>query len=121
MGQLKSKSKKVRQPVIPDSDIFVDGDTTIVRGDEFVFPYEEVYGNEVYTEEGDSIECSWCGGPIIYRDGNYTCASCGKVIDRSEFFNWIGAEPPGPECKSCDNLYPGCIICPHGYVKDEEF
>ena len=39
-------------------------------------------------------------------------------MSRSEFFNAIGAEPPGPECVDCNNLYPGCIICPYGYVKE---
>lgn len=39
-------------------------------------------------------------------------------MSRSEFFNAIGAEPPGPECVDYNNLYPGCIICPYGYVKE---
>ena len=41
-------------------------------------------------------------------------------MNRQEYFDYIGAEPPGEECYVCDNLYPGCIWCAYGYVKDED-
>ena len=40
-------------------------------------------------------------------------------MSRGEFFNCIGANPPGPECLSCYNRYPGCTDCPYGYVDNE--
>ena len=76
--------------------------------------------DEVYDEDGNSVFCDGCGGEIKWKNGVYICPSCGKTMSREEFFNYIGAEPPGKECLTCDNLYPGCIICPYGYV-DEEF
>ena len=44
----------------------------------------------------------------------------GKVNTGGEFFNCIGANPPGPECLSCNNRYPGCTDCPYGYVDNEK-
>lgn len=78
--------------------------------------FGEVY-DDVYDEDGDFVNCI-CGGTIKWKDGVYICPDCGEVLNRAEFFNHIGAEPPGPECLTCANLYPGCIVCPHGYVED---
>jgi hypothetical protein len=39
-------------------------------------------------------------------------------MDRAVFFRYIGATPPGPECLTCDNLYPGCMTCPYGYTNE---
>ena len=83
--------------------------------------YDEVYGERVYDEEGNGVECDWCGSDIIWKNGNYYCFNCDEVWSREKFFNYIGAQLPGKECLTCDNLYPGCIVCQHGYVKDEEF
>lgn len=76
----------------------------------------EVY-DDVYDEDGDFVICA-CGEEIKWKDGVYICPNCGQTMTRSEFFNYIGAEPPGPECITCDNLYPGCVICHYGYVED---
>lgn len=76
----------------------------------------EVY-DDVYDEDGYYVICA-CGGEIKWKDGIYICPHCGLTMNRSEFFNYIGAEPPGPECITCNNLYPGCVICRHGYIED---
>lgn len=79
--------------------------------------FGEVY-DDVYDENGDAVFCDCCGNEIKWKDGIYICPECGQTMSRSVFFNYIGAEPPGIECETCSNLYPGCIICPHGYVED---
>lgn len=73
-----------------------------------------------YDEDGDSVECEHCGQQIVFKGGDYYCPECDEVIDREDFFDMIGADPPGDECYTCDNKYPGCIICPYGYAEDEE-
>lgn len=77
--------------------------------------------DEVYDEFGGYVPCDGyrCNAKVMYHDGRYECPKCGKIFDRQDFFNYIGANPPGPKCVTCDNLYPGCIVCPHGYIKDE--
>lgn len=89
------------------------------------FPVEtngDVYVDEsyedVYDEDGFSVQCDMCNSIIKWKDGLYICPDCGQTFSRPEFFNYIGAEPPGEECTSCDNIYPGCTVCPHGYVDD---
>ena len=83
--------------------------------------YDEVYGERAYDEEGNDVQCDWCGGDIIWKDGQYYCFRCDEVWPRQKFFDYIGAQPPGKECVTCDNLYPGCMVCKYGYIKDEEF
>ena len=75
---------------------------------------------EIYDESGNNagVRCIYCNTEIRWKDGQYICPNCGEVMSRSEFFNAIGAEPPGPERIDRNNLYPGCIICPYGYVKE---
>lgn len=79
--------------------------------------FGEVY-DDVYDEEGNFVYCDYCNSELKWKDGIYVCPNCGQTMTRSEFFNYIGAEPPGPECITCDNLYPGCVICHYGYVED---
>lgn len=78
----------------------------------------------VYDEEGGDVSCPnvLCDdGEICWKDGEYVCPYCGTKMTRAEFFDWIGAEPPGPKCLTCDNLYPGCTYCPYGYdVGDDD-
>lgn len=81
--------------------------------------YGEIY-DEVYDEEGSFVPCDYCNGYIKWKDGTYICSDCGQTMSRDVFFNYIGAEPPGPECLTCDNLYPGCVICHHGYINDDD-
>lgn len=74
----------------------------------------------VYDEDGDTVECDWCGQELIWKNGEYYCPGCEEIWSREKFFDYIGADPPGDECYDCDNLYPGCIACPHGYADDED-
>ena len=67
-------------------------------------PTDDLY-SDVYDEDGKWRE----------EDGAYVCSGCGQVFTRADFFNFIGAEPPGKECYTCDCLYPGCMTCPYGY------
>ena len=71
---------------------------------------------DVYTESGDAVYCDCCGEEIRWKDGIYICPHCGNAMSREVFFRYIGATPLGPECLTCDNLYPGCMTCPYGYV-----
>lgn len=74
--------------------------------------------SEVFDEEGGEVICPYCGGEIVWResDGAYICQECETEFSRVEFFKYIGADPPGPQCLTCGNLYPGCVICPYNYV-----
>ena len=76
---------------------------------------------EVYDESGSYVPCDGynCNAKVKFHNGQYKCPKCGKIFDRADFFNYIGANPPGPECVTCDNQYPGCIVCPYGYETDE--
>jgi len=76
--------------------------------------------DDVYDEDGNEVNCDYCHAEMKFKGGQYVCLECGQVMSREVFFNYIGAEPPGSECVTCDNLYPGCIVCPHGYVVDED-
>ena len=84
------------------------------------FLYDETSYDEVYTEDGDTVNCDMCQGEIKWKDGRYECPRCKQVMSREVFFNHIGANPPGDECIACASLYPGCVFCPHGYVDDED-
>lgn len=104
------------------------------NGDDNGIDYSELYESEfededevqfdgdlyedVYDEDGFPVVCDICGSEVKWKEGHYICLECGKEFERTEFFNYIGTEAPGPECASCDNLYPGCQICKYGYIKD---
>lgn len=77
---------------------------------------EHLEYDDVYDEHGDTVICDECGHEIYWKDGIYVCPQCGKTMSRQVFFDYIGAMPPGPKCLTCDNLYPGCVTCPHGYT-----
>lgn len=91
-------------------------DTLIFKRGNDTFEFEPISYDTVYDEDGSEVLCDICGAEMIWQNDQYTCSGCGQTMERSEFFNYIGAEPPGPECEFCDNLYPGCVVCPHGYV-----
>ena len=92
------------------------GETDLESGDN----YDGVPGySDVFTEDGDEVFCDWCGIEIKWKDGQYVCPNCGQEMTREIFFNYIGANPPGKECITCDELYPGCMECPHGYLTEE--
>ena len=80
--------------------------------------FDESY-EDVFTEDGDDVVCDICGKEIKWKDGKYICPNCEQEFSRKEFFNYIGAEPPGKKCITCKELYPGCVSCPNGYLKEE--
>lgn len=88
---------------------------------EWLDPNETRRYSDVYTEDGDAVICENCGCDIMWNDetGEYMCPWCGHQLSRVEFFDYIGAEPPGSRCITCSELYPGCTSCPHGYIKDD--
>lgn len=81
--------------------------------------FGEVY-DDVYDEEGYFVYCDCCNNELKWKDGIYICPNCGQTMNRAEFFNYIGAEPPGPNCITCVELYPGCPFCPYGYIDDDD-
>ena len=83
------------------------------------FDASEAY-ESVYDEDGDLVYCDYCNTQIVWKDGQYYCPSCERIISRTEFINYIGANLPGPKCITCDNLYPGCVVCPHDYKLDND-
>lgn len=82
--------------------------------------HEEIY-SDVYDENEDYVLCDICGAEIKWRerDGVYICPACGRTFTRADFFDYIGAQPPGEECYTCQCLYPGCMYCPHGYTDSD--
>lgn len=79
-------------------------------------PTDDLY-SDVYDEDGDEVLCDICGSAIKWQenDGTYICPNCGQAFTRADFFNYIGAAPPGKECYTCECLFPGCMTCPYGY------
>lgn len=73
-----------------------------------------------YDEEGEEVIADCCGVPIMWDDENYVCPECGRIFSREEFFNMIGANPPGNLCVDCDQLYP-CTSCHRGYEIEDDF
>lgn len=69
----------------------------------------------VHDDYGQEMRCENCGAYLTFQDGSYRCPVCKKQLSRKEYFNYIQAEPPGPECITCDQSYPQCDHCPHGY------
>ena len=74
----------------------------------------------VYDEEGNEVPCDLCDGRIAFENGKYVCPYCEQIFTRAEFFNYIGANPPGDKCLTCTELYPGCTYCPNGYPVKED-
>ncbi len=89
-------------------------------GDLFLKFFNSGSVDYAYDEEGNEVDCDICGMPLVIKDGEYYCAECEEVWSRDKFFNYIGAELPGPECYTCDNDYPSCTMCPYDYVDEEE-
>lgn len=92
--------------------------------DEYGRPWCDSSYEDFYDEEGDIalVRCDHClNGFVRWKDGQYICPECGEIMPRAELFNAIGVEPLGPKCVTCDELFPGCISCPHGYVEEEDF
>lgn len=104
-----------------DEDDYAESDD---RYDDVYDDYEDAMNcsdyDDVYDETGDSVLCDYCHGEIKWKDGRYVCPECGQVMTRDVFFNYIGAEPPGPECLTCGQPYPVCYGCPYGYARKDE-
>jgi hypothetical protein len=88
-------------------EVETDGDT-----DEYIKLYRidaaDEYFNGAFDEDGNAVECRRCGAEPLWRNGRLTCKNCGEVMSRSEFFEYIGAEPPGADCSTCTEVYPQC-------------
>lgn len=78
--------------------------------------------SEVFDEDGGGVTCDRCGEDMLFDENNsdYACSCCGRRMSRAEFFYYIGAQLPGDECISCNELYPGCQWCPHGLVEEDD-
>jgi len=85
---------------------------------EFIFTPDPDGYEDVFDEDGNEVNCDECSSLVKWRDGKYVCPDCGRVFERNEFFDYIGANPPGVHCYTCDSLYPGCITCPYGYLSE---
>lgn len=67
--------------------------------------------NGAYDENGDSVFCDICGGEMKWNQSDclWFCQECGQVINRSQWFNYIGANPPSYICiTNCKENYPFC-------------
>ena len=83
-----------------------------VLDDEYIKLYKEdstdAFVNGAFDDEGDEVLCDCCGGELRYRNFKWVCEDCGESMDRADYFNYIGAEPPFEYCKSCIENYPVC-------------
>lgn len=81
--------------------------------------YDEIYKLDMHTEwscsaydeEGETVCCDICGSELKWteKDRLWRCPECGREFARKEYFEYIGAEPPGFEClASCKENYPFC-------------
>lgn len=72
--------------------------------------------NSAYDEDGMAAVCDVCGEEMKWSpsERNWFCPSCGRDMGRAEYFNHIGAEPPGSRCMTnCSENYPACkLMCP---------
>lgn len=67
--------------------------------------------NLAHDEDGDEVSCPDCGSDAFYwsEDGERViCQDCDTEMDREDFFNYIGANPPSDRCLHCFGLYPQC-------------
>jgi hypothetical protein len=64
-----------------------------------------------YDEDGDQVYCDACGDELKWNPESRTwqCKGCGNTKSRIQFFDFIGANPPGKKCLSqCMENYPFC-------------
>lgn len=99
-----------------DYDALNDGEELIFEDDAgFMVVDPREYCDIAVDLEDEDARCI-CGDRIYFtRDGQYKCPRCKTIYSREEFMSMIGAEPFGPECLTCNNNFPRCFICQHGY------
>lgn len=64
-----------------------------------------------YDEEGGQVHCDACGEELRWDSQNrsWRCVNCGYERTRIKYFDYIGANPPGPKCLAqCMENYPLC-------------
>ena len=70
----------------------------------------EEYENGAYTEDGDQVYCV-CGEEMTFvpESNWWQCRNCGNFKTRTQWFDHIDANPPGPKCLAqCRENYPVC-------------
>ena len=81
--------------------------------------YSEIYKicprdnwiNEAFDESGCNVCCDICGANLLHDPIKdiYFCQNCNTELYRLEFFDRIGAKPPGKHCAiDCRENYPLC-------------
>lgn len=105
-----------------------DADQEIEHEDEEDGMFEDPYELEYSVNEPDAND-EWINGayddncaavfcehrdcdselrfdPVLH---DWYCPECGARMDRKDYFDYIGANPPGPAClHDCDENYPWC-------------
>jgi predicted RNA-binding Zn-ribbon protein involved in translation (DUF1610 family) len=72
---------------------------------------DDEWRNGAYDESGNVAVCDICGAEMRWDQGlcEWYCPECGQLMNRSQYFNHIGAEPPGRKClTNCCENYPFC-------------
>lgn len=72
---------------------------------------DDEWRNGAYDEEGNDAVCDICANELKWnpQSARWCCSSCGQEIGRADYFNHIGANPPGEACVTdCDRNYPFC-------------
>ena len=67
--------------------------------------------NGAYDENGDAALCDICAAELKWnpKTREWICPGCGQTMSRADYFNHIGANPPGLEClTNCGENYPFC-------------
>jgi hypothetical protein len=67
--------------------------------------------NGAYDEDGEQVYCDACGEELRWDPAMrcWRCGGCGNLKSRIQFFDFIGADPPGEKCLSqCQENYPFC-------------
>ena len=74
--------------------------------------YEDLYdpfvGEDVFDEDGNEVNCPYCGEEIRWVNGTYICPQCKTTMDRVRFFEFIGADNTIDRCAACPGNYPAC-------------
>lgn len=116
------RDKNGRPVWFDDDEYDPDGEIEYQREDDEEDEYEgyaEVYEvdvhdewvNSAYDEEGGAVPCDLCDSEMRWDPERriWYCPECERAMDRAVYFNYIGANPPGPDCiTNCLENYPFC-------------